>query len=127
MTDPDCLATKPLIVDKKTQNLVQLGVIHNVRPIWPVLDRRRIVGGGVQPHWRIKELPLTSSQSSPGRRFVTLPMLSLPIALGLLGCTTQAEEPLELEDTVEITPLDDASLVPASEAGPAQHVAEPVL
>jgi len=70
---------------------------------------------------------LTSSQSSPGRRFVTLPMLSLPIALGLLGCTAQAEEPLELEDTVEIAPLDDTSLVPASEAGPAQHVAEPVL
>lgn len=67
----------------------------------------------------------------PQRRSVSVAsqgMMGILLIVGLVGCSTaQNVEMLELEETVEISPLEDQPYVAASEDGPAQNVREPEI
>lgn len=55
-------------------------------------------------------------------------LLSLTFTAGLVGCANQEAQPLELEQTVDIQPLDEQGSEPGSEGRrPPEDVAEPVL
>ena len=58
-------------------------------------------------------------------RFASLTLFGILLTV---GCgSAQKVETLELEETVEISPLEDQPYIAASEEGPAQNVTEPVL
>lgn len=53
--------------------------------------------------------------------------LSLVLATGLTGCAVDEQAALEHEKSVDISPVEAAEYVPASDEGPAQNVPEPTL
>lgn len=54
-------------------------------------------------------------------------LLSLTLTAGLVGCGSQESEPLELEETVDIQPLDDQDPERGTDEHLAADVVEPVL
>lgn len=66
-------------------------------------------------------------KTSPKKSVSTLWLFSLALAVALVGCSNNADDGPDLEETTDASSVQKTEYIPASEEGPAQNVPEPRL
>lgn len=66
-------------------------------------------------------------KTSPKKSVSTLWLFSLALAVALVGCSNNADDGPDLEETTDASSVQKTEYIPASEDGPAQNVPEPRL
>lgn len=66
-------------------------------------------------------------KTSPKKSVSTLWLTGLALAVALVGCSNNADDGPDLEETTDASSVQKTEYIPASEEGPAQNVPEPRL